>query len=47
MVFFGDDRYHLPILPIISVFSAFALFKLVEGLQVSRLWEPNGLKSER
>jgi 4-amino-4-deoxy-L-arabinose transferase-like glycosyltransferase len=29
LVFFGDDRYHLPILPIITVLSAFGLTQIV------------------
>jgi 4-amino-4-deoxy-L-arabinose transferase-like glycosyltransferase len=31
LVFFGDDRYHLPILPIIIVFGAFGLVQIVES----------------
>jgi 4-amino-4-deoxy-L-arabinose transferase-like glycosyltransferase len=32
LVFFGDDRYHLPILPIIIIFGAFGLVQIVESL---------------
>jgi 4-amino-4-deoxy-L-arabinose transferase-like glycosyltransferase len=30
LVFFGDDRYHLPILPIIVIFSAFGALQIVD-----------------
>jgi 4-amino-4-deoxy-L-arabinose transferase-like glycosyltransferase len=33
LVFFGDDRYHLPILPIIAIFSAFSSSHLSENLK--------------
>ena len=36
LVFFGDDRYHLPILPIITVFSAFGLTQIVGSLPEKR-----------
>jgi 4-amino-4-deoxy-L-arabinose transferase-like glycosyltransferase len=36
LVFFGDDRYHLPILPLISIFGAFGALSIVEQLRVKR-----------
>jgi 4-amino-4-deoxy-L-arabinose transferase-like glycosyltransferase len=44
LAFFGDDRYHVPILPLICIFSAFGALRTVETVRATRKeGAPSGL----